>query len=134
MSEKQFNLHFEMEANGRIIMVGAEPVMDMPWQKADEFARSLTIMARRAEEFEKRAIITMDNALLQRSGANIGLSDRADINNETVKEALYNNNLRRLQPWRQKNVSAGIESIRSRGSVGAPALTKHKPTELRSTS
>ena len=35
--------------------------------------------------------------------------------------------LRRLMPRRQKNVSQGIESIRSRGVVGSPKLTKHKP-------
>ena len=127
MTEKIFNLHFELSANGRIIMIGADPAMDMAWQKADEIARALTIMARRGEEYEKANAIIMDNALLQRSGAPIGLSDRADIKDETAKEALYNKTLRRLMPWRQKNVSQGIEGIRTRGVVGAPALTKHKP-------
>ena len=127
MSEKRFDLHFELAANGRIIMAGADPVMDMPWQKADEFAAALRRMARRGEEYEKANEIIMDNALLQRSGANFGLSDRPEINSETVKEALHNKALRRLLPWREKNVSQGIESIRTRGAVGAPALTKHKP-------
>lgn len=127
MSEKRFNLHFELAANGRIIMAGADPVMDMPWQKADEFAAALTRMARRGEEYCKANQIIADNALLQRSGASFGLSDRADINSETVKEALHNRALRRLLPWREKNVAQGIESIRTRGAVGAPALTKHKP-------
>ena len=128
MTDKQFNLHFELAANGRILMIGADPAMDMPWQKADDLARALTIMARRAEEYEKRAIITMDNALLQRSGANFGLSDRPDINGETVKEALHNKDLRRLMSWRQKNVADGLGNIRTRGAVPAPALIKHKPS------
>ena len=127
MSDTQFNLHFEMLANGRIVMAGADPVMDMTWQKADELAAALTRMARRGEEYEKANQIIADNALLQRSGANFGLSDRPDINGETIKEALYNKTLRRLMPWRQKNVSHGIEAIRSRGVVGSPALTKQKP-------
>ena len=127
MTEKVFNLHLEMSSNGRVIMVGADPAMDMPWQKADELAAALTRMARQAEEYEKANEIIMDNALLQRSGANFGLSDRADINGETVKEALYNKTLRRLMPWRQKSVSEGVGNIRTRGAVGAPALTKHKP-------
>ena len=125
MSDTQFNLHFELLANGRIVMAGADPAMDMPWQKADELAAALTRMARKAEEYEKANQIIADNALLQRSGANFGLSNDAKINGETIKEALYNKTLRRLMPWRQKNVSQGIESIRSRGVVGSPTLTKH---------
>lgn len=133
MSDTIYNIRTFVADNGKVVLEltssipGAGKAIDMPWEKADELSRALTIQARRCEEYCKANEIIMDNALLQRSGANIGLSDRADINGETVKEALQNKGLRRLLPWRQKNVSQGIEGIRTRGVVGSPALTKHKP-------
>ena len=126
MSDKRFNLRLELAANGRIIMTGADPAMDMPWEKADEFAHALTQMARRAEEYCKANQIIADNALLQRSGAPIGLSDDPLIKSETIKTALYDRTLRKLMPWRNRKVAAGLGNIQERGVVGAPALTKHR--------
>ena len=123
MSEKKFNIDLELGKNGRVIMAGADPVMDMPWQKADELARALTVMARRAEEYCKANQIIADNALLARAGANIGLSDHPVIKAESVKAALYDRDLRRALSWRKPGISEGLGNIRTRGVVGAPALT-----------
>lgn len=130
MSETIYNLRTDVSDNGQVVLITDQTILagkglGMPWQKADELARSLTRQARRAEEYEKANRIIADNALMQRAGANVGLSDRPDIKTETIKEALYNKALRRALSWRNPNVAEGLGNIRRRGVVGAPALTKH---------
>ncbi len=128
-----YKLSVNISDNGSVVLVTDQTIpakkgVDMPWEIADQLARALTVMARRAEEYCKANAIIMDNALLQRCGANIGLSDHPKIKDETVKEALHNRELRRARPWRDKNVAAAIEGIRSRGVVGAPSLSKSPAT------
>lgn len=94
----------------------------IPWQVADRISRVFAQKARLAEEAYKANQIIMDNALMQRSGFPVGLSNHPKIKDETIKEALHNRNLRRALP-RHKN-SAGVEGIKSRGAVGSPTLRK----------
>ena len=113
--------------NGRVIFVFDGKVVfggGVPWEQADLIARQATRAARLAEEICKANRIIMDNALLQRSGFPIGLSDHPKIKDETIKEALHNRDLRRYLPYQKKNVGNGIGNIKSRGVVGTPSLTK----------
>ena len=80
--------------------------------------------ARESEEYQKANQIIYDNALLQRAGIPVGLSDHPKIKEESVKEALYNRDLRRWLPSIRKTVDSGIGAIQARGVVGAPRLTK----------
>ncbi len=108
----------------KVIAVIDGVATEFPWELADIFSRSLTINARKCEEYCKANQIIADNALMQRAGFPVGLSDNPIIKDETVKEALFGKNLRRLLPFWRKDVAIGIESIKSRGSVGVPTLTK----------
>ena len=125
MSEHKLRIsHTE---NGRVIFVfDGKLAFDggIPWEQADLIARQATRAARLAEEICKANQIIMDNALLQRSGFPIGLSDHPKIKDESIKEALHNRDLRRYLPFQKKNVGNGIGNIKSRGAVGAPSLTK----------
>ena len=96
----------------------------LSWESADFIALLSTRAARQAEEYCKANRIIMDNALLQRSGFPIGLSDHPKIKDESIKEALHNRDLRRYLPYQKKNVGIGIGNIKSRGVVGTPSLTK----------
>lgn len=112
----------------KVILIIDGVATPFPWELADIVSKSLTINARKAEEFVKANRIIADNALMQRSGANFGLSDNPLINGETIKEALHNKGIRRLLPWRDKKRSAGLGGIQSRGVVGAPTLRKRAAT------
>ncbi len=103
--------------NGRVAFGGP-----LPLEQADQIAKESTRCARKAEEIRKASEIVYDNALMQRGGAPIGLSDHPKIKDETIKEALWNRELRRYLPY-QKNVE-GLGNIKSRGAVGAPSLVK----------
>ena len=105
--------------NGKVIFGGK-----VPWETADLIAKQSTRAARKAEEICKANRIIMDNALLQRSGFPIGLSDHPAIKDETIKEALYNRDLRRYLKPHKPSVASGIGNIKSRGVVGCPSLIK----------
>ena len=125
MSEHKLRIsHTE---NGRVIFVFDGKVAfggGVPWEQADLIARQATRAARLAEEICKANQIIMDNALLQRSGFPIGLSDHPKIKDETIKEALHNRDLRRHLRYQKPSVGNGIGNIKSRGAVGTPSLTK----------
>ena len=105
--------------NGKNLFGGS-----LSWESTDFIARLSTQAARLAEEHCKANRIIMDNALLQRSGFPIGLSDHPKIKDESIKEALHNRDLRRYLPFHKPNVAKGIGDIKSRGVVGTPSLIK----------
>ncbi len=106
----------------KVMLVIDGKTTEFPWELADIVSRSLTINARKAEEYCKANQIIADNALMQRAGFPIGLSDRPIIKAETIKEALWGRT-RKLLPWWSKR-AIGLGAIQSRGVVGAPTLTK----------
>jgi len=123
----QEHIQFRHE-NGKVIFVFNGKGYSMPWEKADDLSRAAATMARQAEEYCKANQIIADNALMQRSGFPMGLSDNPIIQDETIKEALGSKYLRRVLPWRDKNTSSGIGGIKTRGAVGAPTLSKRAAT------
>lgn len=104
-----------------VILLDGQRAADLPWEAALELAKGITVQARRIEEEIKAEQIVLDQALLIRTGAPIGLSSNPAILNEAGKEAVYNSELRRYFPD-----TSGIGAINSRGIVGRPTLIKHK--------
>jgi len=107
------------DGNGKVILAINGKVTVLPIDVAERVARGLVRKAREAEELVQANRIIMDNALMQRAGANIGLSDHPKIKEESIKEALYNRDLRRYLPK-----GSGMGDIKTRGVVGAPSLFK----------
>ena len=108
--------------NGRVVLIlNGDKGLAMPWQKSDEVIRALRQVTREAEEYCKANQIIADNALMQRAGLPIGLSDNPIIKDESIKAALYDRDLRRAIP---NQVAAGLGQIKRRGVVGSPALRR----------
>lgn len=78
---------------------------------ARQLSRGLIGTARLAEEFEKRAEIAMDSAILARAGAPFLLSERRDVREAAMHEAVWNDRLRKIQPM------VGIKSEETFGHV-----------------
>ena len=97
----------------RVLLIQDGRLMsDLPPQAALELARGLTVQARLAEEQAQAGRIVFDQALLMRTGAPFGLTNRPDILREAVKESWLNRTLRRYLPG----------GIKSHAVVGTPAI------------
>lgn len=116
MTQHRLQCFFEED---KVIAVIDGKRTEFPWGLADVFSRSLAINARKAEEYCKANQIIADNALMQRAGFPVGLSDDPLIKSESIKSALYDRNLRKYLPRAE-----GIGDIQSRGVVGTPTLNK----------
>jgi predicted ATPase len=89
----------------------------MPWEAADELARAITQKARQAEEVAKAEHIALDQALLLRAGATIGLSNNRWIRRLAGIEAAHNPMLRRFMPG----------GVKSQEMFGTPTVRKGNP-------
>lgn len=98
--------------NGRLVT--DEPI---PWQAARDISRHIATVAKLAEEWDKAEQLIQDAAILQRAGANIGLTSNPVILAEAGKEAAHNRDLRRYMPG----------GIKSQAQFGRPTLTGTKP-------
>lgn len=100
------------------VVADGKAVLDLPWQAALELSRALYVAGKRAEEYAKRAGQVMDQAILLRAGAPIGVSDRADVQEEAAKEAAWNSDLRRFMPGGVKSeAQPGVPSVVDPGTV-----------------
>jgi len=105
------------QEGGRVlVIVDGRAVLDLPWEAALALADALKQKGRSAEEFVKRDAIAMDQAILLRAGATIGLSDRADVQEVAGREAAYNTRLRRMMPG----------GVKSSEQIGRPAVLAGK--------
>lgn len=122
MSDDQF--FRTRHENGKVIVIFNGKGIPVPWEVADQIARAITSKARIAEEYCKANRIIADNALLARSGVlpGVGLSSHPVIQDETIKAALHDRDLRRRLPYQQNADSIG--AIKSRGVVGTPSISK----------
>lgn len=73
-------------------------LLDMPWDAAVDVAMAILQQARLVEEIEKREEIIRDQAILNRVGLQIGLLNNSYLQQEAMKEAQYNSELRRYLP------------------------------------
>lgn len=100
---------------GRIIILEqGKVVLDIPWNMALSIGRSLIKQAKIVEEHENAGQIIKDQALLQRVGFPIGLTNNPDIQKEAMKEAVHSKELRKALPG----------GIKSQSAVGTPTLIK----------
>lgn len=91
----------------------------IPRAGAARFRRAVVAKARDCEEQEKAEQIALDQAILMRTNAPIGLSSDPKIQDEAAKEAAWNRDLRRFL--------AAPSSIRSKEEFGRPAFIVHPP-------
>ena len=123
MSDNDNNSVRLVHNEGRVVLIVNNDAkgLAMPWQKADELIRALRQVTREAEEYCKANQIIADNALMQRAGMPVGLSNNPIIMRESIKEALYSRDLRRALPHQ---TAAGLGDIQTRGVVGSPTLRR----------
>lgn len=101
-----------------LLLVDGKLLADWPWDAAKEIAKAIRIQALRAEEQTKAEQIIMDQAILTRIGAPVGLTDRPDFQRAAANEAAYNSDLRRYIRGR---AAGGLES---RAIVGVPTIRR----------
>lgn len=87
----------------------------MPWQHAREIAKRLLHVAGLAEEHAKALHVAHDAAILQRAGANIGITSDPRILDEAGKLAAWDSDLRRYMPG----------GVKSQEQFGRPSLIDH---------
>ena len=93
-----------------ILITNGRVTARMPWQSALELSKAIYQVAKGAEEQAKALQIAHDNAILLNQGFPVGLSNRRDIQAESVREA--------------RHMPGGIKS---QSVVGTPAVIKHPP-------
>jgi hypothetical protein len=96
------------------VLVVGTAVMDVTAELARDISHALRSVARKCEEVEKAENIIADGALLFRSGAPFGFSDHPKIQEEIVKTARDDRDLRRFMPG----------GIKSTEVLGTPTLTQ----------
>ena len=94
-------------------------MLDVPWNMALSIGRSLIKQAKIVEEHVKAPGIIKDQALLQRVGFPIGLTNNPAIQKEAMKEAVNSKELRKAFPG----------GIKSQSAVGTPTVIKKPPKE-----
>lgn len=100
-----------------LIISEGKLVLDLPWKAAFAVSKGLLTAAKLAEEQAEALKIIQDQALIQRAGFPIGLTNNPEIQKEAMKEAVHNRRLRRALPG----------GIKSQSVVGTPTLIKKPP-------
>lgn len=102
-----------------VIIETPSQINKMSWKAAFEFAKVIKAAAKKSEELAKAGQIAYDQAILHRSGLQIGLTNNKMIQDEAKKIAANDSVLRR-------NIPLSAE-VQSREIVGTPKIIKHKP-------
>ena len=100
-----------------LIISEGKLLLDLPWRAALEISKGLRTAAKLAEEQAEALKIIQDQAVIQRAGFPVGLTDNPDIQKEALKVAQHDRKLRRFMPG----------GIKSEGAVGTPTLIKKPP-------
>lgn len=116
----------------RIVQNGTNVVMlfdkgvhiELPYQAALQMGRILLQQGKMAEAEAQVHQIVADQAVLMRSGANLGLSDNPRVLQEAFHVAQHDRDLRRYLP--------GAGGIKSAESVGVPSIVAHPPKPTQS--
>ncbi len=102
------------------IILEGQLLMQLSWESALALSKELSRVAKKAEEEASAEKIIMDQAILMRLGAPVGLVTRKDMAMEAAKEAAWNSKLRRY--IRQSRVN-------DHGIVYAPSITQEPPKD-----
>jgi len=100
-----------------LVLIDGKLVLDLPWEAALDLSKGIRIQAKRAEELAKAPQIIQDQAVIQRAGFPVGLTNNPDIQKEALKVAQHDRKLRKFMPG----------GIKSQGAVGTPTLIKRPP-------
>jgi len=100
-----------------LVLIDGKLALDLPWEAALALSKGIRIQAKRAEELAKAPQIIQDQALIQRAGFPVGLTNNPDIQKEAMKVAQHDRKLRRFLPG----------GIKSEGAVGTPTVIKKLP-------
>lgn len=95
---------------------GNEVLLDMPWEAALEVGRALIQLGRQAEQVCKIDQVIADQAILMRAGAPIALTGNQAAQQEALKEAMWNPQLRKYMPDRVGNIATAE-------TFGLPVIT-----------
>lgn len=104
-----------------LLLLDGRLIADLPWEKAEVLWKAIRTQTKAAEEYALAQPLIMDQALLLRLGATIGLSSHPAIQAEAAKEAAWNTHLRRYLPG----------GVRSQEQVGTPGIIHHPPRRRR---
>jgi len=102
-----------------IILEEGKAILNIPWNMALPLGKALVKRAKTAEEHANALQIIKDQALIQRVGFPIGLTNNPAIQKEAMKEAVNDRDLRRALPG----------GIKSQSIVGTPTVIKKPPKE-----
>ena len=102
-----------------IILEEGKAILNIPWNMALPLGKALVKRAKTAEEHANALQIIKDQALIQRVGFPIGLTNNPAIQKEAMKEAVNSRELRRALPG----------GIKSQSIVGVPTVIKKPPKE-----
>ena len=103
---------------GRILLLnGGRLLLDLPWRGALDLGAALIQQARKDEEIANHEQVVRDQAILNRAGIRLGLVNDPHLQEEAMKEAAWNSDLRRYMPG----------GIKSQEIVGTPTLIGHPP-------
>ena len=91
--------------------------MKIPWQVVETLCKVMVSKSKQMEEMANLDRILADQAMMFRSGAPFGLSNRRDILKEAAHIAQYDDKLRRYMPG----------GIKSTAIVGTPTVIRHDP-------
>lgn len=110
---------FDIRQDGDRVLLIKEGrlIANMPYSAAKELARALIIQSARAETEAKALQVAADHAILLRTGAPFGLTNRPDIRDEAAKIALYDKDLRRFIPG----------GVKSKEHVAVPSVILGAP-------
>ncbi len=106
-----------------LVLHNGQLLFTMPWKFASRLWSALVTKAREADEIAHADQIAYDGAILLRTGSPFGFTNHPKIQEEIVKEAVHNRNLRRYLP----------EGIKGTVVHGAPVICQLAPIqEMRS--
>lgn len=109
------------EAGRIVLLCDGKYVCDFRWEAGDRIADVLRQACRVAENEAAAASQVMDQAILFRAGAPIGLSGNPKVYDEAIKEAVSNRDLRR------SNLKLSEELPMARQQFGIPRVTNGRP-------
>lgn len=101
-----------LEGDRVLVIQDGRAILDLPWNAAQMIARALLIKANEAEALANAEQAIFDQALLYRTGAPFAFSTDKRITDSAVKEAGWNDKLRRYirRPRFDRGISASISS------------------------
>ena len=105
------------EGSNVLLFVNGKVVVNLPWDAWLELSREIIAKARQAEQIAKADKVIKDQALLQRYGFPIGVTNNKDMQKEAMNEAAWGSELRRYKPG----------GLPSQEIVGVPSVY-HLPT------